>query len=124
MTTTIRLAMTVFDTPDPEGLARFWSALLGWEVDPEWTSDDWVTLRKDGHTALGFQLAPDLVRPTWPEGTVPQQAHLDLYVDDLDEAEAATLALGATLLHAPGGDDETFRVYADPSGHPFCLCVV
>lgn len=42
-------------------------------------------------------------------------------VDDLDEAEAATLALGATKAeHQPG---TTFRVFLDPAGHPFCLCV-
>jgi len=32
------------------------------------------------------------------------------------------VALGATkFAHQPGGDD--FEVYADPAGHPFCLCV-
>jgi hypothetical protein len=41
-------------------------------------------------------------------------------VDSFDTAEPATLALGATPL--PGGG-ETFRVYADPQGKPFCLCV-
>ena len=35
-------------------------------------------------------------------------------------AEAATLALGATKF---GDGDGDFRVYADPAGHPFCLCL-
>jgi hypothetical protein len=39
---------------------------------------------------------------------------------DLDAAEAKVIAIGATKL--PGGG-EKFRVYADPAGHPFCLCV-
>jgi len=53
--------------------------------------------------------------------TFPQQAHLDVMVDDLDEAEAAVIALGATKHeHQPG---ETFRVFLDPAGHPFCICV-
>jgi hypothetical protein len=40
-------------------------------------------------------------------------------VDDIDEAEPKVLALGATPLP---GEGSSFRVYADPAGHPFCLC--
>jgi hypothetical protein len=35
------------------------------------------------------------------------------------------MSLGATLLRAaddPASEDEIFQVYADPAGHPFCLC--
>jgi hypothetical protein len=61
------------------------------------------------------------VAPEWPAPDRSQQFHLDLTVDDLDAAEAAVLALGAKPLDT---DDRsrTFRVYADPAGHPFCLC--
>jgi Glyoxalase-like domain len=39
----------------------------------------------------------------------------------LDAAEAAVLDLGATKpSHQPG---TTFRVFLDPAGHPFCLCI-
>jgi hypothetical protein len=47
--------------------------------------------------------------------------HVDVTVDDLDEAETAVLDLGAVKHpHQPG---TTFRVFLDPAGHPFCLCV-
>ena len=47
--------------------------------------------------------------------------HLDVMVEDLDEAEPMVLALGATKHeHQPG---TSFRVFLDPAGHPFCLCV-
>ena len=47
--------------------------------------------------------------------------HLDVNVDDMDEAEKAVLELGATKAdHQPG---TTFRVFLDPAGHPFCLCI-
>ena len=47
--------------------------------------------------------------------------HLDVMVEDLDAGEAAVLELGATRHdHQPG---TTFRVFLDPAGHPFCLCV-
>jgi hypothetical protein len=40
-------------------------------------------------------------------------------VDDADAGERAVLALGARLLQGESGTG--FRVFADPSGHPFCL---
>jgi hypothetical protein len=50
-------------------------------------------------------------------GTVPGMA----IVDDLDAAEAAVLELGATRHERQPGT--TFRVFLDPAGHPFCLCL-
>ena len=59
--------------------------------------------------------------PDWPGQAVPQQMHLDVIVEDLDAGEAAVLELGATKHdHQPG---KTFRMFLDPAGHPFCLCV-
>jgi hypothetical protein len=57
--------------------------------------------------------------PQWPEGAIPQQLHLDFDVADLDAAEAAVLALGARKADFQPG--QTFRVFLDPVGHPFCL---
>jgi len=46
--------------------------------------------------------------------------HFDFQVEDLDEAVAEAVALGATLaMHQP---QENVRVLFDPAGHPFCLC--
>jgi hypothetical protein len=47
--------------------------------------------------------------------------HLDVIVDDLDAAEAAVLDLGATKHQNQPGT--SFRVFLDPDGHPFCLCL-
>jgi hypothetical protein len=52
---------------------------------------------------------------------VPQQMHLDVIVDNLYAAEAAVLELGATKHEHPPGT--SYRVFPDPAGHPFCLCV-
>ena len=60
--------------------------------------------------------------PTWPEPGVPQQAHLDLAVDDLASAGAFAESVGARRVHGPGTEQD-FWVYLDPSGHPFCLCL-
>lgn len=119
----ITLGMVALDTPDPRGLAAFYAGLLGWELDADDTSDDWVTIRgTGGATPLAFQLAPDHVPPTWPAGAVPQQAHLDLHVDSYEPYESTALASGATLVDA-SDEHPTWRVYTDPSGHPFCLCL-
>jgi catechol 2,3-dioxygenase-like lactoylglutathione lyase family enzyme len=112
--------IVVFDTADLEAESTFWSGLLGGTVDAD---DDWHTVYVDGEPRLGFQLAPNHVKPDWPDGE-PQQIHLDLYIDDIRSAHAEAMAVGARLLK-PAEDldaEEGFQVYADPSGHPFCLC--
>jgi predicted enzyme related to lactoylglutathione lyase len=111
----------VMDCPDPGELARFYAALLDWTVQAD-EDGSWAEARPvDGSNCLSFQRVDDYQPPDWPGQAKPQQMHLDVMVDDLDTAEAATLALGATK-HAeqPG---TTFRVFLDPAGHPFCLCV-
>lgn len=113
-----RFPVTVLDCPDPGALARFYAAVLGGTV--ERSDVDWWTLRGDGGVALDFQLVDPYTPPTWPDGPVPQQLHLDVVVDDLDAGESAVLELGATKADVQPG--ETFRVFLDPAGHPFCLC--
>ena len=77
--------------------------------------------QQDHDQQLAFQRVDDYRAPQWPGQEVPQQMHIDVDVDDLDEAEAAVLALGATKHdHQPG---TTFRVFLDPAGHTFCLCL-
>lgn len=111
--------VVALDTADPGGLADFYCRLLGWQVLS--TDDDWVTITGEGSTRLAFQLAPDHVPPTWPADDVPQQVHLDLYVPDLDAAEAYALSVGARRVQGPNVAPD-FRVFVDPSGHPFCYC--
>jgi hypothetical protein len=72
----------------------------------------------DRTSGLGFQLAPGHRAPTWPDGAVPQQFHLDIMVDDVAAAAERVLAIGAIRLDA---NSEGASVYADPAGHPFCL---
>jgi hypothetical protein len=78
-------------------------------------------LRRGGFS-LGFQRVDGHVAPTWPEGPVPQQEHLDLWVDDLEAGGALALEHGATRHGIQPSEDGTFVVYLDPAGHPFCLC--
>ncbi|WP_298456074.1 VOC family protein [uncultured Cellulomonas sp.] len=111
-----RLDTVVLDCPDPRAAADFYAAVLGLEVVND--DGDWVDIGGPGGPRLSFQLAPDLVAPTWPDPTVPQQLHLDIAVEDISEAQDRVLGLGARLI---SDDHDGFRVYADPAGHPFCL---
>lgn len=108
----------VLDCPDPAALATFYGALLDWKVN---ASSDWGEIRSDNGQCICFQPVEDYTPPRWPGQEVPQQMHLDVMVEDLDAGEKAVLELGATKHdHQPG---TTFRVFLDPAGHPFCLCV-
>jgi hypothetical protein len=128
----------VLDTTEARRLAEFYRELLGYRYrpgdepppagEPDPQGEDWLVLRPP---AVGFELAfqqvATLPRATWPEGPVPQQLHLDLTVPTTAELQAQherALALGAELLLDRSEDpEEPLRVYADPSGHPFCIFV-
>lgn len=116
-----RLQCVVLDGPDPRELAEFYGRILGWEISEQRSTDTWVTLLEpNGSGHLAFQYASAYTPPIWPGDQVPQQAHLDLEVDDLDEGERRVLEVGARKHeHQPRPD--SFRVYLDPTGHPFCL---
>jgi hypothetical protein len=113
------LDLVVLDCPDPRALAGFYAAMLGWDVMD--AADEWATVRGGIGAGIAFQRAADFRAPSWPDGDIPQQSHLDLDVDDLDAAQAAVIALGATDTGMPEGRRTEFRVFLDPAGHPFCL---
>ncbi|GAA3145857.1 VOC family protein [Streptomyces rameus] len=115
------LDVVVLDCPDPRALAGFYAAVLGGTVEQDPEDGDWVDLKVPGGAALAFQRAPGFVPPEWPAADQSQQFHLDLAVEDLDTAEKGVLELGARALDT-ADRSRTFRVYADPAGHPFCLC--
>ena len=108
----------VLDCPDAGALARFYGALLDWEVAID---NDWADIRAADGQSISFQQVDNYNPPVWPGQDVPQQMHLDVIVDDLDVGEQAVINLGATKHeHQPG---TSFRVFLDPAGHPFCLCI-
>ena len=113
-----RFPTVAIDCPDPGALAAFYGALLGWEIKAE---SDWFEIRAEYGDCICFQKVEGYTAPKWPTQEVPQQMHLDVVVDDLDTAEAAVLELGATKAEYQPG--KTFRVFLDPAGHPFCLCL-
>jgi len=124
-----RLGSVVLDCPDPLELAQFYSALLGLEID-ENGDDDWRSLTGPGSSlgssTLAFRRSEQYVPATWP-GTDAQDLHLDLIVDDLSSGHASVTALGAEPLDPldppPAESARGWRIYADPAGHPFRICL-
>jgi catechol 2,3-dioxygenase-like lactoylglutathione lyase family enzyme len=113
------LARIVYDCFSPRALASFYAELL--EMHTTVSDDvDRVVIAKDEGTfpMLAFQHA-EFVAPRWPDPAYPQQVHLDLYFEESLPAQRRALGLGARRLEAKGG---SCPVFADPAGHPFCLC--
>jgi predicted enzyme related to lactoylglutathione lyase len=100
----VAMARLVIDCPDPDELAAFYAALLG--PGPE-------------QITLGFQRVSPYQAPRWGDPRAPQQYHFDIHFEDAPAAEQRIEELGAPRLAPLGG---TCPVYADPAGHPFCLC--
>ncbi|MGW0790452.1 VOC family protein [Streptomyces sp. NPDC002911] len=118
------LQCVVLDCPAPARLAGFYAAVLGGEADrpdTRWALDEnWATVHTPSGPVLCFQRVEEFLPPRWPDPAHPQQFHLDFGVPDLDRAQEQVLALGATVLDG-GTVARSWRVFADPAGHPFCL---
>jgi len=112
-----RLASIALDCADPIALAAFWAEIVGGEI--AYSSDEFVAVKAD-RSWLAAVRVPNYTPPTWPDGDAPKQMHLDLAVDDLDQAEAEALRLGARRAAEQPAPDR-WRVLLDPAGHPFCL---
>ncbi|TQM02144.1 VOC family protein [Pseudonocardia kunmingensis] len=108
----------MLDCPDAEALSTFYAELTGKPVTYE--APGVAMIGEDGRMPILFQQVEDYRAPRWPDPAHPQQVHLDMLVahDDLESAERAVLAIGATKL--PGSGDD-WQVYADPAGKPFCF---
>jgi predicted enzyme related to lactoylglutathione lyase len=111
----------VLDAPDARELAHFYERLLGWKIFNE--SPGWVDLAPSEEAGynLAFATEENYARPVWPtvEGQPQMSMHLDIEVDDLDQAVAHAVEAGAEVAsHQP---QEKVRVMLDPAGHPFCL---
>lgn len=133
-----KLCQVVLDCTDARALAEFYRSLLGLVYRPgdeppqaglpDERGRDWLVLRTpEGASQLAFQQVARLPESTWPEDGVPQQLHLDLVVNSVEELRVQherVLRLGGRLrLDRSDDPEEPLRVYADPAGHPFCVFV-
>jgi len=113
----LRLGAISLDCADPGPLGTFWAELLGGEIIV--SREDISVVRIDGLLLTAMRVA-NHVPPTWPTDAVPKQAHVDLAVDDLADAEHRAVSLGA-VRPAEQPEPESHLVLIDPAGHPFCV---
>ena len=113
-----------FDCADPELLARFWVAALGWEQG----EPDGLDIDEEG----AYIHAPDMTDETpfrglyfqkVPEGkVVKNRLHLDVRPPDNMAAEAErSVALGATIQRRVDVEGSFWTIMLDPEGNEFCI---
>jgi hypothetical protein len=113
------LERIVLDCAKPQALARFWGEMLAMPRQVETSSDRVVIGGRPSTPKIACQRVEDYQPPRWPDPDFPAQLHFDLGYDDRPRRERQAVELGVTLLPPQGG---SCPVYADPAGHPFCLC--
>jgi len=116
-----KVGYLVIDAAEPERLAPFWCGLLAVSVDVTIGDGEFLVLSpaEDGLT-VGFQRVQEAKAGK-------NRLHLDLVVDDLDEATAEVERLGGRWLE-PGQTRELegfrWRCMADPEGNEFDIDVL
>ncbi|MFI1617890.1 VOC family protein [Streptomyces lydicus] len=106
----MRINALIIDATDPEGLAAFWSELLGRPVVGR--TGPYVWLRRENGLGLGFQ-------QTAEPKSGKNRMHFDIISADPAAEQQRVEALGGRRLeqYADGG----FLVMADPEGNEFCI---
>ncbi len=118
----LRAVGLTLDCHDPEKLADFWQAALGFRKR-EGTGDPYMTLSDSPVRRPLNHLTLQKV----PEGkVVKHRMHLDLFASDADAMIAHLAALGAVILqHESTGEDNhlgfSATIMADPEGGEFCV---
>ena len=107
------------DAADPQALAGFWEAALGWRRTHDTPAE--VGLEPPEHS-LEDGISPDLLFLRVPdEKAGKNRLHLDLRPDD-QSAEVARLgSLGATRADIGQPPDAGWVVMQDPEGNEFCV---
>jgi catechol 2,3-dioxygenase-like lactoylglutathione lyase family enzyme len=112
-----RITELVLDARDPEALAEWWCAVLGYRI---------VGREDDGAVEIG---GPDGMLPTILFAPVaePKREKLRLHIDvnPTDREQAAELerllGLGARPADVGQRGEADWHVLADPEGNEFCL---
>ncbi|MFJ4222429.1 VOC family protein [Curtobacterium luteum] len=140
----VRQVQVTFDCAEPERVARFWCAVLGYVVPPpppgfaDWAAFDAALPPEHQGSAFACQdpngTGPRLFFQRVPEGkVVKNRVHLDVRVGTglvgadrlaaLDAESARLVTLGATQVRRMTADgiNESCIVMQDVEGNEFCL---
>ena len=107
----MRIYNVTFDCADAQKVAAFWAELLGRSPAPG-----------SGEHYAYLPGEPNLLFLRVPEGrTAKNRVHLDLDVDDLDEARQRVESLGATFVHEKDEFGVHWLTFQDPEQNEFCI---
>ncbi|MFH9723461.1 VOC family protein [Streptomyces sp. NPDC017254] len=121
---TSRFTELAIDCADPVALARFWCAVLGYEVREE--EDGLVTIGSpavpEGKDRLG-PVPPVLTFARVPEGKiVKNRLHIDVNPSDREQDAEVRRLLDLGARRADVGQSEvSWVLLADPEGNEFCV---
>ena len=116
-----RLVHLVIDAVEPDRLARFWAAALGWEISVE--EDGVVDVWPHEYRYPDPVALPLVFLPVPEAKTVKNRIHLDLATESVAHQAAEVerlLGLGAAPADI-GQGDVPWVVLADPEGNEFCV---
>ena len=116
-----RLVHIVIDAAEPGRLARFWGAVLGWEITGE--DDDEVEVQPSGFSYPDPAALPLVFVPVPEPKTGKNRVHLDLapYQGEDHAAAVGTLIEAGAVPADVGQGDVSWTVLADPEGSEFCV---
>jgi hypothetical protein len=111
------LTEIVIDCNDPERIADFWCAVLGWPLQRTENGELWTS------ATGGYDARPFIVfEPVSELKTVKNRVHLDVSPKGCEQAEELERLLGLGATRADVGQGEVpWIVLADPEGNEFCL---
>jgi predicted enzyme related to lactoylglutathione lyase len=113
----LRLRDIRFACDDPTATARFWSAVLGYEIGPDGSRVLASDPRGEGPTLAFDRLAKS--------PTIELPIHLDVNVPDREAEVGRALDLGGRIVETKtssvGEHSETFTVMRDVEGNGFCV---
>lgn len=105
------VAALVIDCADPSRLAKWWSRLIGGEVE--------VDADGDARIRTPFGIPIDFLKVPEPK-VVKNRVHIDLRTTDVERATEQALRMGGVLAEDVYAG-ENWRVLRDPEGNEFCL---
>lgn len=119
-----KLTELCIDCADPVRLARFWCAVLDYEVQDE--DDGIVTIGSPAAPGAGAHVGPAPPTLTFarvPERkTVKNRLHLDVSPTDREQEQEVRRLLDLGARHSDVGQgDVSWVVLADPEGNEFCV---
>jgi predicted enzyme related to lactoylglutathione lyase len=118
-TVTLTIQCLVVDAADPQRLASFWEAALGWRRTHDTPTE--VALEPPEHS-VEDGVVPDLLFVKVPEAKAGKnRLHLDLRPADQAAEVARVEALGARRTSIGQADEASWVVLVDPEGNEFCV---